>query len=134
MDYDYERFRQLQTDKVNAAARKIIEKEYVSTDELYAILREFGVGMRYMDQMYQLDQCYVWIKEKTLEWNDFIRHLAYDVDFSKSGYMDYEKWSLKYRLNKETGMVDEYHQEYRYRIAYKKRSSINLVKDDMRKV
>lgn len=134
MDYDYERFRQLQTDKVNAAARKIIEKEYVSTDELYAILREHGVAMRYMDQMYQLDQCYVWVKEATLEWTYFIRRLAYDVDFANSGYMDHEKLSLKYRLNKETGMVDEYHQEYRYRIAYKKRSSINLVKDDLRKV
>ena len=48
-------FRQHQVDKINACARKLIELEYFTGEQLSNTLQEYGVGRVYFEQMYQLN-------------------------------------------------------------------------------
>lgn len=128
-DTDREMLRQHEIAKVNRAAERIMDLGYVSTQQLQAIFREFGVASCYFNQMYELEWCYVWEKEKSLEWEVFIREFIWRIHYEErigDDVLAYEKLALRYRLNEKTGMVDEYHQQYRYKVAFKKRNTLNL--------
>ena len=128
-DENRERLRQREIEKVNRAAERIMELGFVSSEQLQVIFKEFGVAGCYFNQMYQLEWCYVWEKEKSLEWKVFIREFIWRIHCEErigDDVLAFEKLALRFRLNEKTGMVDEYNQQYRYRVAFKKRNTLNL--------
>lgn len=128
-DENRERLRQHEIEKVNRAAKEIMRREYVSSTELEAIFKESGVARTYFDQMYELEFVFIWEKEGTLEWKAFLKKMMIAIKMHDRLYDDvlaYDKLSMMYRLNERTGMVDVYNQEWRYKIAFKKRNTLNL--------
>ena len=135
-DYEKEMLRQHQVDKVNACARKLIELGYFSSEQLANTLREFGVARGYFEQMYHLEWCYVWEKCTSYTWRAFLFRFIGTVEFDSvfddnvPGKLDdiqkTDYYCEQFRYNKETDMVDEYNQEYRWRVAFKKKSSLNI--------
>lgn len=125
-------FRQHQVDKINACARKLFELEYFTGEQLANTLREYGVGRGYLERMYQLEWCYVWELSGSYTWREFIFNFICKVNMD-SVFRDVErlddihkvdKYCEKYRYNERTHMVDYYEQQYRWKIACKKRSGI----------
>ena len=125
-------FRQHQIDKINACARKLIELEYFTGEQLSNILREYGVGRGYLERMYQLEWCYVWEKDASYTWRQFLWKVISDVNFDSAfddveklnDYQKVDKYCEKFRYNETTHTVDHYSQQYRWKIACKKRSGI----------
>ena len=135
-DYEKEMLRQRETDKVNACARKLMDMGYFTSEQLGITMREYGVARGYLEQMYHLEWCYVWEKDESYTWRQFIFRFIGNVDFDSvfqddiPGKLDdiqkADYYCEEYRYNEDTHMVDHYHQQYRWRIAFKKKSSLNI--------
>ena len=80
-DYQKEMLRQRETDKVNACARKLMDMGCFTSEQLGITLREYGVARGYFEQMYHLEWCYVWEKDESYTWRQFIFRFIGEVDF-----------------------------------------------------
>jgi hypothetical protein len=135
-DYEKEMLKQHEVDKINACARKLIKLGYFTSEQLGNTLREYGVARGYFEQMYHLEWGYVWEKKASLTWREFLFQFICGVDHANifnndiPGRLDdihkVDYFCEEFKYNEQTHTVDHYHQQYRWKVAFKKKDTINL--------
>ena len=116
----------METAKIHRCAERLMTKGLFTSEELSQTLKEYGVARAYFEQLYHIDWCYEWIKEGEMTFEEFIRDFIFkangDIIFRDS--IDSDEYVNRYRLN--GNKVEHYEQQYRYRIAFKKKDRLTL--------
>lgn len=116
----------METAKIHRCAERLMAKGLFTSEELSQTLKEYGVARAYFEQLYHIDWCYEWIKESEMTFEEFIRDFIFktngDIIFRDS--IDSDEYVNRYRLN--GNKVEHYEQQYRYRIAFKKKDRLTL--------
>lgn len=121
-----QRLREIETRKIHRCAMVLKAKGLFTGEELSQVLKEYGVACSYFEQLYHLEWCYEWVKKCEMTFEEFIRHfiLKVDCDMLFRRDIDADKYINKYRLN--GNKVEEYEQQYRYRVAFQKKVFLNI--------
>lgn len=121
-----QRLREIETRKVHQCAMALKAKGLFTREELNQTLREYGVAYAYFEQLYHLEWCYEWVKESEVTFEQFIKNFInkakmdnfLDIELNAENYIN------RYRLN--GNKVEEYEQQYRYRVAFQKKEFLNI--------
>lgn len=120
------RIRDIETQKIHRCAEYLKSLGYFKSEVFTQALREYGVARGYFEQLYHLDWKYVWERECSMTFEEFLEDV---VSRAKCDYhfqhetLNTTYYQNEYRLN--GNMIDKYQQEYRWCVAFKKKDRLN---------
>jgi hypothetical protein len=112
---------EIQTRRIHRCAEYLQEKVYFTKEEYDNTLREFGIARGYFERLYQLDWKYVWIKKCTFTFEEFLRDFCLTSAFRRDTF-SVDMYKKQYRLNGDK--VEKYVQDWRWRIAFMKKTEL----------
>lgn len=120
----------METAKIHRCAERLMAKGLFTDTEFKQTLKEYGVAASYFYQLYQVDWCYEWVKKYSMSFDEFLKDIISEAQRDRmwrdlhGDKLTIENYLNKYKLNGNN--VDKYHQQYVYRIAFKKKDRLTL--------